>query len=130
MGKLGKSRFLCALEPWHGNEVVVYREGAKTWERNVIDNTLDGAHALLAADFNGDGRDEIVAGYRGKGGQTYIYSASDPEGTRWTRRVLDATMPAAACAVADLNRDGRPDLICTGGSSLKWYENLGEAVNP
>lgn len=23
-------------------------------------------------------------------------------------------------------RRRRPDLICTGGSSLKWYENLGE----
>jgi hypothetical protein len=36
-------------------------------------------------------------------------------------------MPAAACAAADLNGDGRLDLACTGASSLKWYENLGPA---
>lgn len=124
MGRLGKRRFLCALEPWHGNQVVVYREGNQGWVRSVIDDTLDTAHALLATDLNGDGLDEIVAGFRGKGGRTYIYSADDPEGAKWTRRVLDAEMPAAACAVADLNGDGRPDLACTGATSLKWYENL------
>jgi hypothetical protein len=36
-------------------------------------------------------------------------------------------MPAAACAIADLNGDGRPDIACIGSSTanLKWYENLG-----
>jgi hypothetical protein len=124
VGRLGARRFLCALEPWHGNQVVVYREGAKGWERTVIDDSLSNSHALLAVDLNGDGRDEIVAGYRAAGGKTYIYSADDPEGAHWTRSVLDSNMPAAACAAADLNGDGRPDLVCTGGSSLKWYENM------
>jgi len=127
LGKLGKGRFVCAIEPWHGNEIVVYREGAKGWERMVIDDTLDGGHALLTADLDGDGRDEIVSGYRGKGGRTYIYSADTPDGAKWTRRTLDENMPAAACAAADLNGDGRLDLACTGASSLKWYENLGPA---
>jgi hypothetical protein len=126
MGKLGKARFLCAIEPWHGNQIAVYREGAKGWERTVIDETLDGGHALATADFDGDGRDDIISGYRGKGGRTYIYSADNADGSKWTRRTLDEKMPAAACAVADLNGDGRLDLACTGASSLKWYENLGK----
>jgi hypothetical protein len=125
MGHLGKARFLCALEPWHGNQVVVYREGAKGLERMVLDDPFDMAHAILAADLNADGLDEIVAGYRNSGGKTYIYSADNAEGTKWTRRILDEKMPAAACAVADLNGDGRPDLACTGGTGLTWYENLG-----
>ena len=39
-GHLGQRRFLCALEPWHGNQVVVYRESAKGWERMVIDDSF------------------------------------------------------------------------------------------
>jgi len=127
VGRLGQSRFVCAIEPWHGHEIAVYREGAQGWNRLVIDDTLDGGHALVAADFDGDGRDEIVAGYRGKGGRTYIYTAETPDGAKWSRRTLDESMPAAACAAADLNGDGRLDLACTGASSLKWYENLGPA---
>ena len=36
-------------------------------------------------------------------------------------------MAAAACAIADLNGDGRPDIVCIGSATanLKWYENLG-----
>jgi hypothetical protein len=94
---------------------------------NLLNQTVTKgtAPALLATDLNGDGLDEIVAGYRGTGGKTYIYSADTPDGSRWTREILDGSLPAAACAVADLNGDGRPDLACIGGASLKWYENLG-----
>jgi hypothetical protein len=124
-GRLGNRKFLAALEPWHGNQLVVYRESAGAWQRVVIDDSYTMAHALVAADVDGDGRDEIVAGYRNSGGRAYIYSAADAGGTSWMRTDLDPKMPAAACAAADLNGDGRLDLVCTGGSSLKWYENLG-----
>jgi hypothetical protein len=129
--RLAQRRLLAALEPWHGNQVVVYRESATdAWQRTVIDDSFAGAHALVAADVDGNGRDEVVAGYRNAGGHTYIYSAADAEGRTWTRTELDPTMPAAACAAVDLNGDGRLDVVCTGGSSLKWYENLGMAKPP
>ena len=125
VGRLGKRRFLCALEPWHGHQVVVYREADTGWERLVIDDSFATGHALAAEDLNGDGLDEIIAGYRDKDGRTYIYYSEDAEGRRWRRELLDAEMPAAACVAADLNGDGRLDLACAGGASIKWYENLG-----
>ena len=120
-GHLGKQRFLAAIEPWHGNQVAIYRERDGLWERQVIDDSLADGHTILAADLNGDGDDEVIAGYRGKG--VNIYTAQDAAGSQWSRQVLDATMPAAACAVADLNGDGRPDIACIGSTTLKWYEN-------
>lgn len=128
VGKIGRDRFLCTIEPWHGNQVVVYRQQGKGWKREVIDASLNDGHVLLTADLNHDGRDEIIAGYRGQGRSVYIYSADDAKGTRWSRQVLDdGGMSAAGCAVADLNGDTRPDVACIGTATtnLKWYENLG-----
>jgi len=126
VGSLAKSRFLAAIEPWHGNQVAVYRQSGDAWERHVIDDTLVDGHTILAADFNGDGLDEIVAGFRGKGRSVYLYSAEDATGARWTKQVVDdGGMAAAACAAADLNQDSRRDLVCIGSATanLKWYEN-------
>ena len=128
VGKLGKQRFLAAIEPWHGNQVAVYRRRGAAWQRVVIDSSLVDGHTIQTADLNGDGRDEVIAGYRGEGHSVYIYYAEDAAGTRWSKQVLDqGGMGAAACAVADLNGDGRPDIACIGtaGANLKWYENLG-----
>ncbi|MCI0525069.1 MAG: VCBS repeat-containing protein, partial [Acidobacteria bacterium] len=113
VGKVGKERFLCAIEPWHGNQVVVYRQEKQAWRRQVIDATLNDGHTLLTTDLNLDGRDEIIAGYRGQGRSVYIYSAEDSTTSRWSRQILDAGgIAAAGCAVADLNGDRRLDVAC------------------
>jgi hypothetical protein len=128
VGKLGKKRFLAAIEPWHGNEVAIYRGSGTAWKRVVIDSSLVSGHTIQTADLNADGKDEVIAGYRGQGHSVYIYYAEDAAGTRWSKQVLDqGGMGAAACAVADLNGDGRPDIACIGSATanLKWYENLG-----
>jgi hypothetical protein len=126
VGRLGKTRFLCSIEPWHGNQVVVYTPEGEGWRRNVIDSSLANGHAICAADLNSDGRDEIIAGFRDKPRDLYVFSADDLLGRHWSRQTLDAGgMGAAACAVADLNADGRPDIACIGAATLKWYENLG-----
>jgi hypothetical protein len=124
VGKLGKQRFLAAIEPWHGNQVSIYREDAGKWQRHMIDDSIADGHTIWTADLNGDGRDEVIAGYRAKG--VNIYYADDAQGAQWSKVVLDAAMPAAACAIADLNGDGRPDIACIGSATanLKWYENL------
>ncbi len=126
VGMLGKERFLTTIEPWHGNQVAVYSFGKNDWERVVIDDKLIDGHTLLTADLNHDGRDEIIAGYRGTGRSVYIYSFN-PKSKKWRRQSLDeGGISAAACAIADLNGDGKPDVACIGSATmnLKWYENF------
>ena len=131
VGRLRKSRFLASIEPWHGNLVVVYLQEAGAWKRIVIDDSLAEGHALETADFDGDGRDEIVAGFRARGGGLYLYRAADERGQRWLRQSLDSgKMATSSCVVADLNRDRRLDLACIGGSLLMWFENVPSARVP
>jgi hypothetical protein len=126
VGQLGCHRFLCSIEPWHGNQVVVYQTEQGKWTRHVIDDSFTEGHALCTADLDHDGHDEIVAGYRGNGGGLFIYKAEDEYGLRWRRYDLDkGGIAASSCAVVDLNGDGKPDIVCIGSTTanLKWYEN-------
>jgi len=121
-------RQLAAIEPWHGNQVVVYRGKGETWDqRTVIDDTLNDGHTLVQGDLDGDGVDEIVAGYRGGGGGVNIYRlGTNSEWAKFTLATPDQkSMAAAGCALAHLNDDKRLDLACIGTSTanLKWYEN-------
>lgn len=130
VGRLGKSeRFLAAVEAWHGEQVVIYHGApTKEWNRKVIDTSLVDGHTIVTGDLDGDGRDEVIAGYRGKGRSVYLYRAKDKRGAEWEKTVLDdGGIAAAACVAVDLNGDKRPDIACIGSATtnLKWYENQG-----
>jgi hypothetical protein len=129
VGKMSGKRFMAAVEPWHGNEIVVYSDRGGKWERRVIFNTLTEGHEVAVADLNGDGRDDIVAGDRNSRspGVHVMYAPADPGG-EWQHQLLDqGTMAASGCVAADLNGDRRIDIVCIGASTanLKWYENVG-----
>jgi len=122
VGYLGRHRFLAAIEPWHGNQVAIYRLHLGKWSREVIDSTLTDGHTIAAADFEGHGNYSVVAGERAGVRSLYLYRAD--KGT-WSRLVIDKQMASASCSVVDLNMDGRLDLVCISPvtQNLKWYEN-------
>lgn len=133
-GSLGQGRpCIGTIEPWHGNQVVVYTKNpAGDWKRKLLDDRLKWGHAVLWADLDGDGRDELVAGVRdslGKGPDELcgvrIYRAIDAEGSRWERHLLDAGGVAVEDAlVADLDGNGLQDIVAvgraTGNARIYW----------
>ena len=128
-GRLGKIRFVTSIEPWHGNQVVVYLPLGKGWKRLVIEDSMVNGHALAVGDLDGDGREEIVAGFRGKGTKLMVFQAADASGERWQKTVLDdGGIAAADCRIDDITGDGRPDIVCIGASTgnVKLFENLGK----
>ena len=131
VGRLRSQRILAAVEPWHGNEVVVYtQDNANNWQRRVIFSELKEGHEVCVGDFNEDGRDDIVAGDRAKGeiSSSHVFYSENEAGSQWRHEILDPMgMSASGCSVVDINRDGRLDIVQIGGATanIKWYENLG-----
>jgi hypothetical protein len=111
---VAKGGWLAAIEPWHGNQVVVYRKGV----RDVIDDSLSDGHSIATADIDSDGRDEIIVAQRGAPGRVLVYRGKE-------RIVLDEGITAASCTPADLDGNRRVDIVCIGSASknLKVYWN-------
>lgn len=115
VGTLRPERFLAAIEPWHGNQVAIYRQKQGAWARTVIDDSLADGHTVFTADLNGDGRQEVIAGCRGGSRGVYIYYE---ESGRWIRQVLsEGAVSAAACVAADLTGDRKADIACIGAAT-------------
>ena len=123
-----KHLFFAAIEPWHGNQLVVYTSPEKEgfWTRRMLNSLLEQGHGLAVADLDADGQSEIVFGWRGSTNHGVAIYDPDATGENFAKIDLDPTMPADCTLVADINRDGRPDLIVVGGNANKvaWYENV------
>jgi hypothetical protein len=152
-GKLGDRLFIAAIEPFHGHQVVVYEApddaaGAANagdapaaagdrpaFTRSVIDEQFKSGHALWCADLDGDGADEIIAGFRdptergmGPGVRAYKMAGAAGEQVTWQKHVIDEKgMATEDLACADLNADGKVDIVAVGRATgnVRIYWNQG-----
>ena len=123
MGRVGGKRMLATVEPWHASGIVLLEEAAPLWKRLQIESALNQGHALGWADFDGDGNDELAAGWRGKPWGLAIYKrASDGN---WAKTMVDDGVSVEDLAVADLDGDGRPEIVAGGRATqnLRIYWN-------
>lgn len=131
MGKAASGKnFIATIEPMHGDKVVVYPQEDAT-KRIVLDDNIKEGHALAAADFTGNGSDQVVAGWRTPNKDSTVgiklYTKKDPSGTQWESQWIDKNeMACEDLQVSDLNKDGKPDIIASGRSThnLKIYWNM------
>jgi len=126
VGKIGGRQFFVTIEHFHGAMVVVYtQDGKGGYQRRVIDDKLAQGHALVVADFDGDGKPEIVAAGTGSRANMFYYKTADATGRQWSRSLVDDDISPSSCVVTDINGDSRPDLVCMDGRApnyIKWYE--------
>lgn len=137
--RAGDMNFVAGIQPMHGNELTVYAPAQKdkitftgplTMKRNVLTVDLNQGHALATADLTGSGVLQIVVGWRepdkdGKVG-VKIFVPEDKSYSRWRAHWIDDNgMACEDLQVADLNGDGKADIIAAGRATnnLKIYWN-------
>ena len=117
--------YIATVEPWHGNQVVVYtppKTSGELWKRTVLDEQLKWGHAVSCADLDGDGDEELVIGIRDnlsmKAGEkcgVRVYKSTAGHWDKWQRDFIDEGGVAVEdLAVVDLDGDGRPDIVAVG----------------
>ena len=124
----------------HGTNLVVYTPPAKDdgktlWTRKVLDSALVDGHALACRDLVGLGADQIVVGWRAmnKPGVKVgikLFTPLDKDGHDWGMTLIDDnTMACEDLTVADLNGDGKLDIVAAGRATknVKIYFNEGAA---
>jgi hypothetical protein len=78
------------------------------------DNTSSYTHGLSTADLNGDGIKEIVSAYCGHG-EVIRYDVSTDMQTLSGRKVLQLSGSGEDAWIADVDGDGRPEMILSNG---------------
>jgi hypothetical protein len=137
-GRAGGRRFLATIERKHGTQVVLYpsdENGEFGAGRRVLDDTLVSGHALHCVDLLGTGSDQILAGWWGTDRATgdygiRLYVPGDDLDGEWTVHEIDSgVMACQSLQIADLDGDGRPDLVAAGWTTgnLVIYWNRTEA---
>ena len=132
----GGKTYLASVEPMHGNTLAVY-DGSISADvsasRTVLDESLIQGHALATGDLLGTGSDQIVVGWRGTGkpGEKVglkLYALAPSPGSEWKLAALidDNQMAAEDLKLADLDGDGRPEIIASGRGTknvmIYWNE--------
>lgn len=130
-----KEPFGVAVEPMHGNMLAYYKAApanadTKTPPRTVLDSTLADGHALACGDVLGLGYDQVVVGWRAMqkpdakvGIKLFV---PDAAGEQWAQHLIDDnTMACEDLVLADLDGDGKLDIVAAGRATknVKIYWN-------
>ncbi|MCG8458461.1 MAG: FG-GAP-like repeat-containing protein [Holophagales bacterium] len=115
-----------------GDRVVFFENtagDASAWVLRTVDGAFDDAEGLAVADLDRDGHLDVVASGLDTGSPVLGIWLSD--GTPGNGGFTAATTTAAGLGnvtVADLDRDGDPDLAQAAGDRVDWWESAGDGI--
>ena len=91
--------------------------GENGFDEGIEYSTGGGGYLVGAGDFNGDGRDDVVA-YPGPGSITVAVLLSNPDGTLQAPRATPLGYMQSGLAVGRVNADARSDVVLAPSASL------------
>ena len=108
----------------------------KPWKLHRVseDKEVPGSYDVDLSDFDGDGDLDVAASSWRFGNRFDFFEnvGSPGNGEKWVRHEIDGMMKETrTVAVADFNRDGKPDLLGTArvGNQTVWYANSGKPAS-
>ena len=134
------SPYIATIEPWHGNQVVVYTPpaGSGLWNRKVLAEPVSWGHAVWCVNLDADAEDELIIGQRDpnreasigpRGPGIFLFDLKRGNGAASFERVTidDGGMACEDAVAADLDGDGRNDIVAGGRAThnVKIYWNRG-----
>ena len=136
----GDGRLDAAASAWNGNHVAWFANPGSTaegqeWKKEMIDPLLLEARTIRVADFNGDGKADLLSA--GRLGNLTAWYEQAAAGQPWKKHVVDEkSLQPIHGEPADMDGDGDPDVVMALGmlavpeqretNQVAWYENVGK----
>ena len=111
-------------------EVLWWRNDGGTppvWTEFAIDPNLPAANGIMTADMDLDGRIDVVVNAVGTVNELSWYRNVGGDPIVWTKHTVDPLwINCYELAVADVNLDGRPDVVAASmnDKTVAWWENV------
>lgn len=140
----GDGKLDVAASSWtRGNRFVCYRNPgkdgfARDWAAHVIEDKLNETRTICVADFNGDGRPDLL-GTASSASLVVWYESVGKQGEMpaWKKHIIDDKSPGPIHGhPADMDGDGDLDVVMAFGMrdglspkekhQVVWYENAGK----
>jgi hypothetical protein len=132
-----------AASSWtRGNQFVWFRNPGKAgldkeWTKHVIEANVAETRTIRAADFNGDGKIDLLGTATGANLVVWYENPGKPATQPWKKHIIDDKSPRPVHGHAvDLDGDGDMDVVMAlgfygaagqeGTHQVVWYENVGK----
>lgn len=108
----GKPDLICANAAFPSEVFVLTNNGSGIFGSNAIYTVGEGISSIVAADVNGDGKLDLICANNLAVPDTLLILTNDGNGVFGSNTTLNVGRGVDSVAAADVNGDGKLDLIC------------------